>query len=62
MTIHDEILNLPLEELEKMSLLSKLELDIAQKEHWGEQRKQWKIIVILAVVAQVTAFVAVMLK
>ena len=33
-TIQQQILDLPIEEIEKMNLLSQLEKDIRQKEHW----------------------------
>ena len=57
MDIRDEILSQPIEEIEKMNLLSQLEKDIEQREHWRHQRWFWVGIVILGVVAQVIAFI-----
>ena len=43
MSIQDELLGLPKEELEKMNLLSQLERDIRQKEHWSTKERHMQL-------------------
>jgi len=40
-TIQQQILDLPIEEIEKMNLLSQLEKDIRQKGHWDEKERHF---------------------
>ena len=43
MKIQDQILELPIEELEKMNLLSQLEKNIREKEHWDKKERHFEL-------------------
>jgi len=65
MNVRDEILNLPIEEITKMNLLSQLERDIRQKEHWDDKKDHmqlqkyiWFGLVAIGIVAQIIAYVS----
>ena len=65
MNTKDQILLLPIEDIQKMNLLSQLEKDIREKDHWDSKERHfemqklfWVGIVILGVTGQIIAFMA----